>query len=189
MASLTFDFPQSCRTVLLAVLAGALCSSVTVPEAVAELPDAPSVSLSARQGIPRDTRPVLRYWSPDAKRALTFSLAARATDAALTCRNLTAGGGERWLPVHSCAGTAVWIMGGQASQSLVAWYLWRAGHRRLARVVSWAGAAPNVAGVAYTLAHGKSTRVPRVGDTFSTPIAGQPCVTVVTGTGLQTRCK
>ena len=157
--------------------------------AMAELPDAPSAITTTPVVT---TRPrVERFW--DRQQRLTFmaTFAIRATDAAITCRTITGGGSERWLPTRSCAATSAWIMGGQATSTLAQWLAWRSGHRKLSRMLGWVTVAPNIAGIAYTLSHQHDRYVPKVGDFLPVSVPGwgpTACRNVWEGDRWVTRC-
>jgi hypothetical protein len=78
-----------------------------------------------------------RFW--DRQQKITFSVTglARAADAGITCYHLSQGWRERWLPTQSCAGATSWIAVGHGAQTLMQYWLWKRGHRKLARILPW----------------------------------------------------
>jgi len=172
--------------IALAVVLTGLCGLM----AAEELPEAPS-SLAVRPASMTQNRPRLqreRFWDHGQKAQFSVTLGIRVADAALTCHTIAAGGREDWLSVHSCAGTSAWILGGQVTQTVAQWLLWKAGHRKLSRWLGWVAVAPNVAGIAYTVKHQGSIRAPQIGDSYPTPLDGKPCVTSWDGSRWVTRC-
>jgi hypothetical protein len=143
----------SCKRIALAFVL-----SVSGVLGAAELPDAPSSTVSAAPRMATVSRPNVRerFWTPRAKWELGGQVALRAADIVLTCRLIAAGGYEQWLPVKSCAGVAAWIAGGQLASTVAQWALWRRGRRsrQLAHWLPWAGMAQSAAGISWTGLHG-----------------------------------
>jgi hypothetical protein len=98
-----------------------------------------------------------KFW--DAQNTVSFAVTAgiRAVDIVESCRTIGQGAREAWLPVKSCGGVAAWIAGGQVTQTGFQFWMHKAGHHRLERLVPWVAVAPNMAAIGFTITHqGKS---------------------------------
>ncbi len=79
-----------------------------------------------------------------------FSLYAhsgmRIIDTVKTCRELSHGGVEEWIPTQSCGGVAAWQAGSVGLALGVGWLLHRRGNHRLERLTPWIATAASAAG-------------------------------------------
>ena len=89
-------------------------------------------------------------WDAYGKTALFVSTAARAADAALTCRNLASGGHEQWMPTQSCGGVVGLIAVGEAGQIAATAWLHHTQHHKLERIVPWVFTAGSLAAFGYS---------------------------------------
>jgi hypothetical protein len=71
----------------------------------------------------------------------------RLADTIKTCRELTHGGVEDWIPTQSCAGIAAWQAGSVGLALGIGWLLHKHGHHRLERIVPWVGTGASAAGL------------------------------------------
>jgi hypothetical protein len=71
----------------------------------------------------------------------------RLADTIKTCRELSHGGVERWIPTQSCGGIAAWQVGSVGLTLGVGWLLHKRGMHRLERIVPWVGTSAAAAGL------------------------------------------
>ncbi|HUI83590.1 MAG TPA: hypothetical protein VL240_05165 [Candidatus Binatia bacterium] len=87
-----------------------------------------------------------RFFDRQQLLALYIHSGMRVADAIKTCRELSHGGVEDWIPTQSCAGVVAW-QGGSVGLTLgVGWLLHRHGNHRLERIVPWIGTGASAAG-------------------------------------------
>jgi len=70
----------------------------------------------------------------------------RVLDTIKTCRELSDGGREDWIPTQSCAGVAAWQAGSVGLALGVGWLFHKTGHHRLERMAPWVGTSASAAG-------------------------------------------
>ncbi len=70
----------------------------------------------------------------------------RILDTIKTCRELSDGGREDWIPTQSCAGVAAWQAGSVGLALGVGWLFHKTGHHRLERITPWVGTSASAAG-------------------------------------------
>jgi hypothetical protein len=73
--------------------------------------------------------------------------AVRLADTIKTCRSISHGGVEDWIPSQSCAGIAAWQAGSVGLALGVGWLFHRTGHHRLERLAPWAATGFSAAGL------------------------------------------
>ena len=71
----------------------------------------------------------------------------RIADSIKTCRVLSHGGREDWIPTQSCAGIAAWQAGSVGVALGVGWLFHKTGHHRLERITPWVGTTASFAGL------------------------------------------
>jgi uncharacterized membrane protein YeiB len=78
--------------------------------------------------------------------ALSAHSGMRLLDTVKTCRELSHGGTEVWIPTQSCGGIAVWQVGSLGLALGVGWMFHRHGHHRLERITPWVATGASAAG-------------------------------------------
>jgi len=78
--------------------------------------------------------------------ALYVHSGMRLVDAIKTCRELSHGGREVWIPTQSCGGIAAWQIGSVGLAVGVGWMFHKHGHHRLERITPWVGTSASAAG-------------------------------------------
>ena len=108
-----------------------------------ELPNAPSAD---RQQAPR-------LWSKENVTAFAVNAGLRTADAALTCRNLNAGGREYEAPMQTCAGNAAFQLAMIPAQIGAVKLLQHYHHYKLARIAAWGFPVVDAPSVVYSATH------------------------------------
>ncbi len=70
----------------------------------------------------------------------------RMVDTIKTCRELSHGGVEDWIPTQTCGGIVAWQAGSVGLTLGVGWLLHKHGHHRLERLAPWVGTGFSAAG-------------------------------------------
>lgn len=78
--------------------------------------------------------------------ALYVHSGMRAADTIKTCRELSHGGREDWIPTQSCGGIAAWQVGSIGLALGVGWMFHRHGNHRLERITPWVATGASAAG-------------------------------------------
>jgi hypothetical protein len=78
--------------------------------------------------------------------ALYVHSGMRVVDTIKTCRELSHGGMEDWIPTQSCGGIAAWQAGSVGVALGVGWLFHKHGHHRLERITPWVGTSASAAG-------------------------------------------
>ncbi len=78
--------------------------------------------------------------------ALYVHSGMRVVDTIKTCRELSHGGMEDWIPTQSCGGIAAWQVGSVGLALGIGWMFHKAGHHRLERITPWVGTTASAAG-------------------------------------------
>jgi len=78
--------------------------------------------------------------------ALYVHSGMRAVDTIKTCRELSHGGREDWIPTQSCGGIAAWQVGSIGLALGVGWMFHRHGNHRLERITPWVATGASAAG-------------------------------------------
>lgn len=71
----------------------------------------------------------------------------RLADTIKTCRAISHGGVEDWIPTQSCGGIAAWQAGSVGLALGVGWLFHKHGHHTLERITPWVGTGASVAGL------------------------------------------
>ena len=79
--------------------------------------------------------------------ALSVHSGVRLADTIKTCRSLSHGGVEDWIPTQSCGGVAAWQAGSVGVALGVGWLFHHYGHHRLERLTPWVGTGASAAGL------------------------------------------
>lgn len=70
----------------------------------------------------------------------------RVADTIKTCRELSHGGMEDWIPTQECGGIVAWQAGSIGLTLGVGWLFHKTGHHRLERITPWVGTTASAAG-------------------------------------------
>jgi hypothetical protein len=70
----------------------------------------------------------------------------RVADTIKTCRELSHGGMEDWIPTQQCGGIVAWQAGSIGLTLGVGWMFHKTGHHRLERITPWVGTGASAAG-------------------------------------------
>ena len=79
--------------------------------------------------------------------ALSAHSGIRLADTIKTCRELSHGGVEEWIPAQSCGGVAAWQAGSVGLALGVGWIFHHYGRHRLERLTPWVGTGASAAGL------------------------------------------
>jgi hypothetical protein len=79
--------------------------------------------------------------------ALYVHSGVRLADTIKTCRSLSHGGTEDWIPTQSCAGIATWQAGSVGLTLGVGWLFHHYGHHELERLTPWVATGASAAGL------------------------------------------
>jgi hypothetical protein len=71
----------------------------------------------------------------------------RLADTIKTCRAISHGGVEDWIPTQSCGGIAAWQAGSVGLTLGVGWLFHKYGHHTLERITPWVGTGASAAGL------------------------------------------
>jgi len=116
-------------------------------EARASVLVAPDPLMVAPAARPQ-TVPEHDFWDRPQKFALVVHSGVRLADTIKTCRELTHGGMEVWIPTQSCAGIAAWNAGSVGLALGIGWLFHKYGFHRLERITPWVGTSASAAGLA-----------------------------------------
>lgn len=78
--------------------------------------------------------------------ALYVHSGMRVVDTVKTCRELSDGGREDWIPTQSCGGIAAWQVGSVGLALALGWMFHKHGNHRLERITPWVGTGASAAG-------------------------------------------
>ncbi len=107
----------------------------------------PSVpSVEAPRIAPADQPVQHKFFDRQQLFALYAHTGMRVVDTIKTCRELSDGGREDWIPTQSCGGIAAWQAGSVGLALGVGWLLHKTGHHRLERITPWVGTSASAAG-------------------------------------------
>lgn len=79
--------------------------------------------------------------------ALYVHSGIRLADTIKTCRAISHGGVEDWIPTQSCGGIVAWQAGSVGLALGVGWLFHQHGHHTLERITPWVGSGASVAGL------------------------------------------
>lgn len=71
----------------------------------------------------------------------------RLADTIKTCRSISHGAVEDWIPTQSCGGIAAWQAGSVGLALAVGWLFHKHGHHTLERITPWVGTGASAAGL------------------------------------------
>jgi len=108
---------------------------------------APVVRAAAVPVVPIPEPPIQHKFF-DRQQLLAFYIHAgmRAVDTIKTCRELSHGGHEDWIPTQQCGGIAAWQAGSVGLTLGVGWMFHKHGNHRLERITPWVGTSASAAG-------------------------------------------
>jgi hypothetical protein len=118
---------------------------------------APSVSTSVEPlpapiPLEKSAAPTLaaqhKFFDRQQMLALYVHSGVRLADTIKTCRELSHGGTEDWIPSQSCAGVAAWQAGSVGLTLGIGWLFHQRGHHTLERWTPWVATAASTAGLA-----------------------------------------
>jgi hypothetical protein len=142
---------MTCLNSLASIVAGTMLALPLPAQELAVANVAPP--LSSNSPVIEAPRPALAERPPEHKffdKQQLFALYAhsgmRILDTVKTCRELSDGGREDWIPTQSCAGIAAWQAGSVGLALGVGWLFHKTGHHRLERVTPWVGTSASAAG-------------------------------------------
>jgi len=78
--------------------------------------------------------------------ALYVHSGMRLADTIKTCRELSHGGREVWIPTQSCGGITAWQIGSIGLTLGVGWMFHKHDHHRLERITPWVGTSASAGG-------------------------------------------
>lgn len=104
----------------------------------------PSVRATAPSAADRPTQH--KFFDRQQLMALYVHSGVRALDTVKTCRELSHGGHEDWIPTQSCGGIAAWQVGSIGLALGVSWMFHRHGNHRLERITPWVATGASAAG-------------------------------------------
>jgi len=93
-----------------------------------------------------DRPPQHKFFDRQQLLALYAHSGMRVLDTVKTCRELSDGGREDWIPTQSCAGVAAWQVGSVGLALAVGWMFHKHGNHRLERITPWVGTGASAAG-------------------------------------------
>lgn len=79
--------------------------------------------------------------------ALYVHSGVRLADTIKTCRSISHGGVEDWIPTQSCGGIAAWQAGSVGLALGVGWLFHKHGHHALERITPWISTGASAAGL------------------------------------------
>jgi hypothetical protein len=138
------------RVLASAVTAGVLTVSLPAQQvAVDTVAESSAPALVVREAahvsIPAPP-PQHKFFDGQQLLALYAHSGMRTVDTIKTCRELSHGGHEDWIPTQSCAGIAAWQVGSIGLALGVGWMFHRHGHHRLERITPWVATSASAAG-------------------------------------------
>ena len=115
----------------------------TIAESSAPMP---LVREAARTPTPADRPPQHKFFDRQQLLALYVHSGMRTVDTIKTCRELSHGGHEDWIPTQSCGGIAAWQVGSIGLALGIGWMFHRHGNHRLERITPWVATGASAAG-------------------------------------------
>lgn len=88
-----------------------------------------------------------RFFDRQQLLALYVHAGVRLADTVKTCRAISHGGVEDWIPTQSCAGITAWQTASVGLTLGVGWLFHKHGHHTLERITPWVGTGASVAGL------------------------------------------
>ncbi len=108
--------------------------------------DAATLSVREAPAIAPDRPLQHKFFDRQQLLALYVHSGVRAVDTIKTCRELSHGGHEDWIPTQSCGGIAAWQVGSIGLALGVGWMFHRHGNHRLERITPWVATGASAAG-------------------------------------------
>ncbi len=127
------------RTKTVVVLLVLMCTAVACH--AQSVPDAPQPKPEAYE--------VHAFYDTRNSVALATMITARTADSLATCRAISAGGTEAWLPAQSCRGVSLINLGFTGAGVGGAYLLHVTGHHKLERVPMWISAMGSLVAMTY----------------------------------------
>jgi len=93
-----------------------------------------------------DRPPQHKFFDRQQLLALYAHSGMRALDTIKTCRELSHGGHEDWIPTQSCGGITAWQVGSIGLALGIGWMFHRHGNHRLERITPWVATGASAAG-------------------------------------------
>ncbi len=87
-----------------------------------------------------------RFFDRQQLLALSAHSGMRVLDTIKTCRELSDGGREDWIPTQSCGGIAAWQVGSVGLALAIGYMFHKHGNHRLERITPWVGTGASAAG-------------------------------------------
>jgi hypothetical protein len=145
------QLPMKSARILACTLATCLLSvSLSAQQAaIAEVADPLVATPAVRQATnaPLSDRPLPhKFFDRQQLLALYLHSGMRAVDTIKTCRELSHGGREDWIPTQSCGGIAAWQVGSIGLALGVGWMFHKHGNHRLERITPWVATGASAAG-------------------------------------------
>lgn len=109
-------------------------------------PPAPSGNALFRAVTPEQP-PQHKFFDRQQLLALYVHSGVRLADTIKTCRSISHGGVEDWIPTQSCGGIAAWQAGSVGLALEVGWLFHQHGHHTLERITPWVGTGASLAGL------------------------------------------
>lgn len=110
------------------------------------------VAISPPNAFVRAAAPTLppqqqRFFDREQMIGLYAHSAVRVADTIKTCRSISHGGVEDWIPSQSCGGIAAWQAGSVGLALGIGWLFYKTGHHRLERLTPWVATGFSAAGL------------------------------------------
>jgi hypothetical protein len=119
--------------------------SLALPD-LSTIATAPAVAPLVRPVTPQPT-PQHKFFDRQQWVALSVHGGVRLADTVVTCRKLSQGATEDWIPTQSCGGIVAWQAGSVALALGVGWLFHKHGHHTLERITPWVGTGASAAGL------------------------------------------
>lgn len=120
-------------------------------ESLATPASPPAESLPLESPLLRAATPPLpsphKFFDRQQLLALYVHSGVRLADTIKTCRSISHGGTEDWIPTQSCAGIAAWQAGSVGLTLGVGWLFHHYGHYTLERLTPWVATGASAAGL------------------------------------------
>jgi hypothetical protein len=141
---------QTPKLLVCAVASSVLALSLSAQEiATTKVDDAfaPVASSSHSPQVVVADQPVEhKFFDRQQMLALYAHSGMRVVDTVKTCRELSHGGREDWIPTQSCGGIAAWQVGSVGLALAIGWMFHKHGNHRLERITPWVGTTASAAG-------------------------------------------
>jgi len=105
-----------------------------------------AVAVAPVQAVSVDQPTPHKFFDRQQLRDLYIHAGMRVADTIKTCRELSHGGVEDWIPTQSCGGIVAWQAGSIGLTLGVGWLFHKTGHHRLERITPWVATGASAAG-------------------------------------------